>query len=154
MHRTSLYHCLAMALFNKRQSSYAHFALFRSEMIPCQKEIDYCYWNEHYQTHDLDRFQAKDRQQPQYLLCKTNREGRGWPGRVNLHCTAQLIEEVAAAKGGYPSPCCVTLTPSAQEAAALPAPGANPAQLISIPGFSPAPRPPVLQNQGCAALED
>lgn len=61
MHRTLLCHCLAIALFNKRQSSYVQFALLSSEMIHCQKEIDYCYWNEHYQTHDLDRFQAKDR---------------------------------------------------------------------------------------------
>lgn len=61
MHRTLLCNCLAVALFNKRQSSYVQFALLSSEMIHCQKEIDYCYWNEHYQTHDLDRFQAKDR---------------------------------------------------------------------------------------------
>lgn len=74
MHRTSLCHCLAIALSNKRQCSYAQFALFRSEMIHCQKEIDYCYRNEHYQTHDPDRFQAKDRQQHQYLLCERNQK--------------------------------------------------------------------------------
>lgn len=61
IHRTSQCHCLAIALFHKRQSSHVQFALLRSEMIHCQKEIDHCYWNEHYQTHDLDRFQAKDR---------------------------------------------------------------------------------------------
>lgn len=72
MHRTLLCHCLAVALFNERQSSYVRFALLRSEMIHCQKEIDYSYWNEHYQTHDLGRFQAKDRHQHQYLLCKMN----------------------------------------------------------------------------------
>lgn len=43
----------------------------------------------------------------------------------------------AAAKGGYPALRCVTLTPSLEEATALAAPWANPAQLTNITGSPP-----------------